>query len=407
MSIDVTVVGGGMIVHDQLLPSLYHLQRQGTIGKIQVVATSSARIRDLISERFERAFPGQSFEAFPSADSDPNQRHPDLYKKVVADLPPGQLVLVATPDKLHYEMVKYALEHDQHVLCVKPLVQTFAHAQELEELARSRGLFVGVEYHKRFDRRALDAREQYRQGRFGEFKAGECKLIEPYYYRHSNFQNWFTTDQADPFTYVGCHYVDQVYFITGLKPVEVSVRGVEGEFPNGNIGYMWASGWVRFENDALLTAVTGLGYPDRGAGTNDQGMAMFCEGPDQGGLIKHNDQFRGVSHGYVDDKAGAHFRFINPDYFRLIPWPGEGLKPVGYGYESVEANVLMAAQVAAIDDLAQRQQRLQQIDDKGLIATPANSSVNELVTEAARLSIADGGRPVKIDYEANPPRVAG
>ena len=31
-----------------------------------------------------------------------------------------------------------------------------------------------------------------------------------------------------PFEAVGCHYVDLVCFITGLKPVEVSVRGVEG-----------------------------------------------------------------------------------------------------------------------------------------------------------------------------------
>ena len=48
---------------------------------------------------------------------------------------------------------------------------------------------------------------------------GEAKLIEPYYYRSSNFQNWFTCDKTDPFVYIGCHYVDLVYFITGLKPV--------------------------------------------------------------------------------------------------------------------------------------------------------------------------------------------
>src|SRR5690606_33760785 len=121
-------------------------------------------------------------------------------------------------DHLHHEMLRFCLEHGQHVLCVKPLVQTHAHAEDIRELARSRGLFVGVEYHKRFDRRALEARKLYRAGRFGEFKLGYGCLIEPYYYRRSNFQNWFTKEQADPFTYVGCHYVDQVYFITGLRP---------------------------------------------------------------------------------------------------------------------------------------------------------------------------------------------
>ena len=31
-SFEVTVVGGGMITHDQILPSLYHMQRQGQIS---------------------------------------------------------------------------------------------------------------------------------------------------------------------------------------------------------------------------------------------------------------------------------------------------------------------------------------------------------------------------------------
>ena len=67
------------------------------------------------------------------------------------------------------------------------------------------------------NRRALLARKEYQSDSLGEFKLGEARLIEPYYFRHSNFANWFTCDQTDPFTYVGCHYVDQVFFVTGLN----------------------------------------------------------------------------------------------------------------------------------------------------------------------------------------------
>ena len=49
---------------------------------------------------------------------------------------------------------------------------------------------VGVEYHKRFDDRSLMARRQYRAGQFGEFRLGTACLMEKWYYRHSNFQNW-------------------------------------------------------------------------------------------------------------------------------------------------------------------------------------------------------------------------
>ena len=404
--LEVAIVGGGMITHDQILPSLYHLQRMGCVGGIQVCALNSAPLRALAAApHFAEAFPGQTFEAHPGLEQPPERMFPDLFQEVLAALPPRNLVVVAVPDHLHDGIIRQALACGQHVLSVKPLVLKYAQAVEIERLARERGLFVGVEYHKRFDRRALDARLQYRAGRFGRFRCGEAKLVEPYYYRHSNFQNWFTRENSDPFTYIGCHYVDLVYFITGLRPVEVSVRGVEGKFPNGNTGYLWSIGQVVWENGAILSLLNGLGYPDEGAGTNDQCLSLFCEGDDCGAILRHDDQFRGVSHGYVDRHSGAVFRYVSPDYFRLVPWEHDGLKPVGYGYDSIEANLRAALAVnaaAAPDDadaLGKRRQVLAEIDRRGIIATPGNSAINERVTEAARLSIAASGRWAAIDYE--------
>jgi predicted dehydrogenase len=405
--LSVLIVGGGMITHDQLLPSIYHLQRCGTVGSIKICALNSAPLRELAEDAlFRMAFPGQTFESLPALGDPPERMYPELFREAIAALPPQSLVVVAVPDHFHYAVIRYALEHGQHVLTVKPLVLKYAEAKEIEKLALSKGLLVGVEYHKRFDRRSLDARGLYRRGRFGDFRCGECKLIEPYYYRHSNFQNWFTTENSDPFTYIGCHYVDLVYFITGLRPVEVSVRGVEGSFPNGKNAFLWSAGQVVWENGAVLSLLNGLGYPDAGPGTNDQGLCMFCEGTDLGAVVRHDDQFRGVSHGYVDLLAGAAFRYVNPDYFRLVPWQGDGLKPVGYGYDSVEAIVEAAVRVKASgagmaesDALAKRQQAIHDIDRRGIVATPANSFINELVVEAGRTSILDRGRQVTIRYE--------
>ena len=411
MKLDVAIVGGGMITHDQILPSVYHLQRLGVVGAIDVCALNSAPLRALAEqERFEQAFPGQTFQAYPDLAADPDKMHPELFKDVVGGMSRRQLVIVAVPDQFHYAVIKFALQHDQHVLTVKPLVLKYVEAAELEQLAREKGLFVGVEYHKRFDRRSLEARALYRQGKFGEFRCGEGKLVEPWYYRHSNFQNWFTTDSTDPFTYIGCHYVDLVYFITGLRPVEVSQQGVVGRFPNGNEGYMWSGARVVFENGGILNVLTGLGYPDMGGGSNDQGMCLFCEGDDCGGLIKHNDQFRGVSHSYVDAAPGTKaFCYVNPDYMRLVPWEGDGLKPVGYGYDSIEANVMSALRieeaaqrVGEAKALARRQSMLREIDEKGIIATPANSYINELVMEAGRMSIGADGARVGIEYGKSP-----
>ena len=411
MKTHVSVIGGGMILQDQILPSLYQLQRDGEVGDLWVSAASTERLRVLANDpALQEAFPNHTFKSFPDLGTDPYKRFPKLYLDVLDQTPPDSIVVIAIPDQLHHEVLMAALERDQHILCVKPLVLNYDQAEQVADVARERGLYVGVEYHKRFDRRALEARKGYEAGRFGEFKCGEARLIEPYLYRHSNFQNWFTKENTDPFTYIGCHYVDQVYFITGLRPTAVSVEGVEGTFPNGNVGYMWASGRVTFENGALLSVATGLGYPDQGAGSNDQGICMYCEGGESGAVIRHQDQFRGVEHGYVDaGGAAAAFRYINPDYFRLVPWEREGLRPVGYGFDSVAAHVRTAnriiADTHAMDDatrLATRQSMLDDIDAKGIMATPRNSSINELVVQATRLSIANNGQRAVIEYDPVP-----
>jgi len=410
--IDVTIVGGGMITNDLILPSVYHLKRTGIVGDINVCALNSAPLKELAANsQIREAFPGLSFRPFPDLSTPDDVNCPDLYEEVMEGMRPRQAVIIALPDQLHFEAVSRALQCNQHVLCVKPLVLKYEHAVQLEKSAREKGLFVGVEYHKRFDRRSLIARREYRLGHFGEFVMGEAKMIEPYFYRFSNFQNWFTADQTDPFVYVGCHYVDLVYFITGLRPVEVSVAGIRKSFPNGKEGYMWANGRVRFENDALLSVTDGLGYPDQGAGSNEQCLTMYCEGEGKTGMIKHDDQFRGVRHAYLEGIgcAGSHFNYINPDFYRMVPWEGDGFKPVGYGYESIAASIStmhrIENQVCGLSEsesFEKRQRLIREVDAKGIIATPANSSVNELVVEAARLSIAADGEPVRIVYGDNP-----
>ena len=93
----------------------------------------------------------------------------------------------------------------------------------------------------------------------------------------------------------------------------------------------------------------------------------------------------------------------------MVPWEGEGYKPIGYGVDSITASINtmqhIRAETTGMEEsaaLKRRQTILKEIDAKGIIATPANSYPNELVTEAARLSILNDGIPVEIIYEENP-----
>lgn len=404
MSAEVLVVGGGMIVHDQLLPSLYHMQRLGRIGGITVCAQRAGTVRALAaSEDLARAFPGQTFRGFPDG-GDPEQPQPDLFRELVAHLPPRNLVVVATPDHLHFDVIMTALRHQQHVCTVKPLVLRHAEALEIAREAYARGLVVGVEYHKRLDDRSRMARRRYRAGLFGEFKLGTACLLEKWFYRNSNFQNWMTCENSDAFTYIGCHYVDLVHFITGLKPAAVSVYGIRDRFPNGKEGFLWTDARVIWDNGACLNVQNALGFPDAAPGTNTQGLVMYCSGAAGGGLIAHADQYRGVkySHLHAGGAAGdTIYAEPSPDYFQYVEFDGRGLAPVGYGYRSVEYIVETALRVEAEGaDLADRQRMLREIDAAGLMATPANSNYNELTIEAARQSILHGGALVEIPQTA-------
>ena len=400
----VAVVGGGMITQVQILPSLYHLQRQEYIGDIHICALNSAPLKTLAAdESLARAFPGQSFTASPSLDTDPNEMFPDSFKELIARLPKHSIVVVAVPDQLHYRVVKEALDNDQHIMCVKPLVLEYNQSVEIEKIAYEKGLVVGVEYHKRLDDRALTARELYKQGKFGEFKLGQASLHECWYYRHSNFQNWCTCENSDMFSYIACHYIDQLHFITGLLPKYVSVYGIKDKYPNGNVGYLWTDGRVIWDNEAVLNVQNSLGYPDDAPGGNWQGIKMYFSGDDCGAMINHDDQFRGVEHAYIS-KGNAPGDTVyaepNPDYFKYINLGGDGLTPVGYGYRSIELIVKNICKAVG-KDLPQRQQLIQMFDDENVMATPKNSCYNELVMEAGRLSILNDGRDVEIFYGDN------
>ena len=389
---DVTIVGGGMITRDQLLPSLYHMQRSGAVGEITVCASRPRTVQALAAdELLRRAFPGQSFRALPDS-GDPDAPQRKLYREAIGRMRPRQVVVVAVPDPLHFEVIEAAIGLDQHVCAVKPLVLEHRQAVQIGQAARAKNLVVGIEYHKRFDDRSLMARQKYRAGLFGEFRLGAACLMEKWHYRQSNFQNWCT----DVFTYIGCHYVDLTHFITGLLPTRVSVYGIPDRYPNGNEGHLWTDARVIWSNGGCLNVQNSLGFPDRAPGTNTQGMTLYCRRPDGGALISHSDQYRGLKYSDSDSYTEP-----SPDYFQYVDLGGAGLTPVGYGYRSVEYIVTKCIEI----EMAAPESRpalLRGIDEAGIMATPANSSYNELVIEAGRASIENGGRDVAIEYGASP-----
>jgi len=78
-----------------------------------------------------------------------NARIYDDYKKMI-DSENLDFVVVATPTRLHYPMVRYALEKGLHTFCEKPFSLTLKEGEEMTELASKNHLINQVGYHNHF-----------------------------------------------------------------------------------------------------------------------------------------------------------------------------------------------------------------------------------------------------------------
>ena len=62
-----------------------------------------------------------------------------------------ELVVITTPNHLHYSMIKQSLLADKHVIVEKPFVTDSREGKELLALAKERGLHLSVFHNRRWD----------------------------------------------------------------------------------------------------------------------------------------------------------------------------------------------------------------------------------------------------------------
>lgn len=112
----------------------------GWMGKAHTIAFHNARmifgddvpVFELVSDVNEKSV--AEFAA-----SMGYHRYTTDWTEVVCD-PEIDLVDVATPNCMHYDMVKAAVQNGKHVFCEKPLSLSAEQSQELAELAREKGV---------------------------------------------------------------------------------------------------------------------------------------------------------------------------------------------------------------------------------------------------------------------------
>lgn len=144
-----------------------------------------------------------------------------------------ELIVVNTPDHLHFEMAKKALEKGKHVVVEKPFTQKYEDAIELAELADKKNLVLSVFHNRRWDGDFMTVKKVVEEKMLG-------RLVE-YESHFDRFRNIIREDTWKEEAHggvgtlynLGSHLIDQIMVLFG-RPLSVYAN-IFTFRPNGKI----------------------------------------------------------------------------------------------------------------------------------------------------------------------------
>ncbi|MEK7790910.1 MAG: Gfo/Idh/MocA family oxidoreductase, partial [Deltaproteobacteria bacterium] len=226
--LNIVVIGSGMYVCGRgtesagtIMPAIFEWGRTHPIHNIWVVATDPNRLM-ISKERIERLKLRMGV-ASPVSYAPLEIKDEKAYEKIIQNMERPACAIVVVPDHLHEPITSYALKHRLHALVVKPLTANIRQALSLIELQRANGVYGAVEFHKRYDEANLKLREVIQQGAIGDPLYAVVEYSQRKTIPEEIFRGWIP--HTNIFQYLGVHYVDILYFVTGAKPLKAMATG--------------------------------------------------------------------------------------------------------------------------------------------------------------------------------------
>lgn len=127
-----------------------------------------------------------------------------------------ELVIVNTPNELHYKMAKQALLKNKHVLVEKPFTIEVDEANEIIQLAKERGLKLTTCHNRRLDSGFLTIKKIIGEGLLGKIKVFDSQILR--WKPKIGNKAWKTDGRkgAGLLYDLGSHLIDQALFLFGM-----------------------------------------------------------------------------------------------------------------------------------------------------------------------------------------------
>ncbi len=379
MKLKVLVIGAGMFVCGRgtegfgtILPSLYEAYRSGLIEHVEVAATRAVSITGLraknreLSKRMGFGLPLHG------------RAGKDAYQQILKNQKPD-CVIISIPDHLHAKAAVDAAKAGCHVLVVKPLAPTVKEAKAMIKAAGSHNVYAAVEFHKRFDDANLKIRDMVVSNSLGDLLYVDVNYSQRKLIPENMFKDW--AGKTNVFQYLGVHYVDLIYFLTGAKPVRAMATGQKEWLVNKGISTYDAIQvvieWEMPTAKKRFTSIIATNWidPNTSSAMSDQKISLVGTK----GRLDSDQKNRGVQ--IVTDAKGVED--FNP-YFSQLYTDATGQTVFrGYGERSIHQFLM---------DVSNIKMGVQKPKDlKDLRPTFHQALVSTAVIEAVALSLKKNG----------------
>lgn len=237
-------------------------------------------------------------------------------------------VAVATPDHLHGAVISAAAERGLHVLSQKPLDVDPVRAAELIARCEAAGVLLYVDFHKRFDPAHIRLRNDIAAGAFGRLQYGSVHMEDRITVPTVWLKDWAA--RSSPSWFLGVHFYDLVYWLTGQQPVRVLASGHKGKLESLGLAGAWDSIQARVEYETGFTMNYDLSWilPESFPSIVNQGIRLVGED----GVAEIDSQDRGYFAAYACD-AGS--QLANPYGALEYEHPLLGARAEGYTFDSM------------------------------------------------------------------------
>jgi predicted dehydrogenase len=253
--------------------------------------------------------------------------------------------------------------------------------QQLVNQIKNKKKIYQVEFHKRLDEANTTLKKILVENKIGNLKYcvieySQKKIIPEFY-----FKKW--ASKSNSFQYLGVHYADLIYFLTGYKPSRVWAWAQKGYLKRKKIN-TWDSvqaciEWKLKEKKFTSHIITNWIDSNNSSATSDQKINFVGEK----GRYSSDQKNRGIEFS-SDDSLFTH---INP-YFTNQAHNGNNFFYDGYGIRNI-MNFFIN-----INQTSQEQTSHKKI--KELNSTFYDSAVSTKIIEAVSKSLKENSRQVVI-----------